>query len=73
MYFVVETQVTKEGTGATLVTTHADRNNAESDYHRILSAAAVSNVYKHGAIVLSDDCYPIMYTAYEHGEDNENG
>lgn len=72
MFFVIETQVSSDGTGAALVTTQADRNTAEADYHRILSAAAVSQVYKHGAVILTEDCVPVMYTAYEHGgEDDE--
>lgn len=72
LYYVIESQTTKDGIGTTLITTKTDRNEAESDYHRVLSAAAVSNVYKHGAMLMTEDCMPVMYVAYEHGgEDDE--
>lgn len=66
MYYVVETQTGADGTGAAIVTTRADRNSAESDFHRVLSAAAVSSVYKHGAMLMSEDCVPVSYTVYKH-------
>lgn len=65
MFFVIETQV-ENGVGATLVTTKETRNEAESDYHRILQYAAISEVDVHGAIILTEDCVPIMYKSYVH-------
>lgn len=72
MYFILETQVNKDGTGAILPAhTRTDRNEAEAKYHQILSVAAVSSVYKHGAIILDEEDFPIMYKAYTH--DTEEG
>ena len=72
MYFILETQVSKDGTGAILpANTRTDRNEAEAKYYQILSVAAVSKVYKHGAIILDEDDFPIMYKAYTH--DTEEG
>ena len=66
MYFIIETQVDADGVGASIVTTTDTRNEAESEYHRILQAAAVSEVAKHGAAVLTDEAVPIMNRCYTH-------
>lgn len=66
MYVVVEVQETN-GAVATLENSYADRNQAESKYHQILQYAAVSEVDKHGAIIFTDDCVPVMYKSYTHG------
>lgn len=68
MYFVIETQV-NNGTGSTLVTTHETRNEAESKFHQILQYAAVSNVEKHGAMVVTEDCIVVLHSCYEHGDE----
>lgn len=70
MYFVLETQV-NDGVGAMLpAITKNTLNEAESEYHRILQYAAISDVDVHGAIILGEDCFPVMYKAYTH-IDNE--
>lgn len=67
MYFILETQVSKDGTGSILPAhTKDDRNEAESKYYEILAVAAKSKVYKHGAIILDEEAFPIMYKAYTH-------
>ena len=72
MYFILETQVNKDGTGAILpANTRINRNEAEAKYHQILSIAAVSNVYKHGAIILDEEDFPIMYKAYTHDTEGD--
>lgn len=72
MFFILETQVNKDGTGAILpANTRMDRNEAEAVYHQILAVAAVSNVYKHGAIILDEEDFPIMYNAYTHDIEEE--
>ena len=68
MFFVIETQVDK-GKGSTLVTTFNTRNEAESDYHRVLQYAAISSVDVHGAVILNEDCTPLMNKAYRHNEE----
>ena len=71
MYFIIETQAAEGGTGAAIVTTKSTRNEAEAEYHRVLQAAAVSGVYKHGAVILTEDCMPLMPKCYEHGGEEE--
>lgn len=66
MFIVVELQ-TNNGVTSNIVTAYATRNAAESAYHSILAAAAVSNVEVHAAIVMSEEGYPLMHMAYRHG------
>jgi hypothetical protein len=66
MFIVVEVQKSADDKIATLVTSFDERNDAESKYHNILSYAAVSTLPKHGAIILSDDCVPVLYKSYTH-------
>lgn len=72
MFYIIETQTNEDDTGSAIVTTKTDRNQAEADYHRVLATAAISNIYKHGAILMTDDCVPIMYMTYEHGGENND-
>ena len=53
-YFVIETQANGDS-GSAIVNNYTSENVAEQKYHQILSAAAVSNIEKHGAILISDD------------------
>lgn len=71
MYFVFETQVNEDGIGVALVTTKTERNEAESEYHRILQYAAISNLPHHGAIVIDEECIPILHKSYDHIEEEE--
>lgn len=57
-YIVMEYQTTAGATSlepdttAVLTTVHADRSEAEQKYHLILSAAAVSGLKYHGALLM---------------------
>lgn len=51
MYIVIEMQASNENI-ATITTQHATLNEALSKYHAILSAAAISDVMYHSAVVL---------------------
>ena len=42
------------------------RLKAESTYHEILSAAAVSQTKKHSAVILSDEGFPVENKCYKH-------
>lgn len=64
MYIVLEIQTTS--TVATLVNAYEDRNQAESKYHQILSAAAISAVPKHSAVLMDDTGYTLKRDSYEH-------
>ena len=65
MYIVIEIQTTS--TVATLVNSYDNINQAESKYHQILTAAALSDIPKHGAVLLNDDGQMLKSECYEHG------
>ena len=66
-YIVQEYQTTDAGVTSVLpATTYSDRYQAESAYHTILAAAAVSQVAKHGAIITDDNCHEVISMCYYH-------
>ena len=67
-YIVIELQ-TNNGQTANIVTTHATREEAESKYHTVLAAAAISNVEIHAATILTPDGFQLMAQAYHHGNE----
>lgn len=64
MYIVLEIQTST--TVATLVNAYEDRNQAESKYHQILTAAALSSVPKHSAVLMNDEGQTIKSETYIH-------
>ena len=66
MYLVLELQTAENGSISPIVNQAETINAAESVYHQILAAAALSSVYKHGAVVLTDEGYPLMHHFYQH-------
>ena len=64
MYIVIEIQTSN--TVATLVNAYEDRNQAESKYHQILTAAALSSVPKHSAVLMNDEGQTIKDETYIH-------
>ena len=69
MFIVMEIQTSD--TVAPIVNSYADRNTAEQKYHQILSAAAVSEVPKHGAVMLTDEGTRLKSECYIHEEEAE--
>ena len=41
---------------------------AEEKYHEILNRAAISNYYKHGAMIMDEECTPLKYYYFLHKE-----
>lgn len=64
MFIVIEIQVSIDGTVGNIVTAYDERSKAEQKYHAILSAAAVSGLPKHSAVILCDDGRSLMYQCY---------
>ena len=62
MYIVLEIQASDQI--ATLVNSYTDRNQAESKYHQILTAAAVSSVPKHSAVLLAENGVSLKNESY---------
>lgn len=66
MNFIVVEAQTNDGTTALLTSVHATQNEAESKYHLVLSAAAVSNLPRHSAALLDETGYCLKSQCYEH-------
>ena len=69
-YIVIELQTNGDYV-ANIVTSYDTREQADSAYYSILSAAAVSSVELHSASLLTNEGNCIMSVHYRHGE-NEN-
>lgn len=70
MYIILELQTNGDQTAA-LVHTAADRQQAESIYHQVLAAAAISPVEIHSAALLTEYGYLLQRDAYEHKAQEE--
>jgi len=66
MYIILETQTNANGTLGTIVSQYEDRNQAESKYHQVLAAAALSTLPRHCAFMLSDEGYLYQSQCYTH-------
>lgn len=71
-YYIIEVQKSQNGEYGHLIhyAWDADPDKArlkgESKYHEVLSAAAVSDLAEHGAMLLSSQCEPIEHKCYYH-------
>lgn len=72
-YVVVELQTNDEGQVANLVTQHATREEAESKYHAVLSAAAVSSVAYHAAVLMTNTGHVHETKCYHHEKPEPEG
>ena len=71
MYIIMEIQTSKDGQVSTLVQTVSGKNQAESVYYQILSFAAISSVYKHSCVLLTEDGEYVVSECFYHGEEQE--
>lgn len=67
-YIVLEIQTMTDGQVACLVTPHGTQMQAESSYHSVLAAAALSALPRHAAVLLTSDGSVQASQYYEHGE-----
>ena len=71
-YYVFEIQQYADGTYGDLKHIAYDedpdmaRRKAESKYHEVLAAAAISNIPSHAAVVVGSDGFPILHQCYTH-------
>lgn len=66
-YLVIELQTNADGAVGNLVTAHDTAQEAESKYHAVLSAAAISTLPQHAAVLLGNDGTTFASQCYEHG------
>lgn len=60
MYIVLELQTNASGQVAVIKTEYNDISVAKQKYYSILSAASVSNVAKHSALILDNEGKTVM-------------
>lgn len=65
-YLVIELQTNTDNTVSNLVYDYDNRNDAESKYHTVLAAAAISTLPIHAAVLMSSDGGYIATDRYEH-------
>lgn len=71
-FYIVEIQQYANGEYGHLVHYAFDQDadvarlKAESKYHEVLAAAAISNTMSHAAILFSTEGFPIMHQCYKH-------
>lgn len=68
MYLVMEIQKSNKGQVAQLVTSHAERSEAEQKYHTVLAYASVSACDVHSAVMLTDEGDMVKKETYYHGQ-----
>lgn len=66
MYIVFEIQTNGNRASVLDPVCKSDLNEAMSEYHRILSYAAISSVEKHAAVVLTETGAKVVGEYYEH-------
>lgn len=67
MYIVIELQTNTEGAVSNIVTSFNTLPEAESKYHSILAAAAVSEIPVHSAVIVSAEGFPVAHQCYKRG------
>ena len=68
MYIVIELQTNAEGVVGSLVYKYDSRDEAESKFHSILAAAAISALPVHAAVMLTNAGTMVQSEFYRHGE-----
>ena len=70
-YLVLELQTNLDGTVGTLIDSYTNLNEAESKYHLILSAAAISQLPEHAAIIITSRGQLLESKWYRHEQEPE--
>ena len=70
-YLVIEIQKFPNGSMSTPSYAFDNENSAEAKYHAILSAAAVSSLPVHSAVLMNETGYVIRSQSYEHEDVSE--
>lgn len=68
MYILIEMQTSGEQTAIPPIVTKTDRNEAESEFHRLCSVAAVSSVPIHSVMMVDEFGNTIRSEHYAHEE-----
>ena len=66
VYYVMELQTYGDGTGSAIPQAYDNLPAAESKYYLILSAAAISSVYRHGAVLMTEEGFTMKQEVFTH-------
>ena len=66
MFIVLEVQTNADGTIGIIPTAFDNEAQTQNKYHTVLAYAAVSDLPKHTAFILTDDGYVIESRCYKH-------
>ena len=68
-FYIFEIQ-NNDGAYAYLVHQATTRKEAESVYHQVLAAAAISDLKTHAAVLCNGEGVPLLYQCYRNIEEN---
>ena len=66
MFIVVELQKSADGVVSNIVTSFDNQGAAESKYHSVLAAAAISKLPVHSATILTEEGFQLAHQCYKH-------
>jgi len=66
VFYVLELQTYGDGTGSVIPQSYDNLRAAESKYYLILSAAAISTVYRHGAVLMTEEGFTLKQEVFTH-------
>lgn len=66
VFYVLELQTYGDGTGSAIPMSYPTLREAESKFYLILSAAAISTVYRHGAVLLTEEGFVMKQEVFTH-------
>ena len=66
IFYVLELQTFGDGTGSVIPMSYPTLREAESKYYLILSAAAISTVYRHGAVLMTEEGFTMKQEVFTH-------
>lgn len=67
-FLAIEIQTNQDGTVGNLVYAYDEINQAQSKYHAVLSAAAVSELPMHAAVLVRSDGAVLASDYFDHSE-----
>lgn len=70
-YLVIEVQTNADGSIGNLTYSYDDRNQAESKYHAVLAAAAISALPMHTCVLFQSDGILLARQCYVHEQGTE--
>ena len=67
-YIVTEIQTNIDGTVGTLLNAYDSRNQAESQFHTVMAAAAISALPIHACTIVTNEGFTVNSGCYHHDE-----